>query len=657
MKKFFLILVSFFGILLFLVLAAGITIFFKPELIITPKTVRFALSKSKVFQSWSMKDMTFNHQLIHWNKRRVSGSFKDFCFIKENNLKKIDACLNSVSWNAELGWTKGEGLSWKVYEPLTIKSDKFIVTTKAEDDSPPTDYFKLWDSLWTKFIPEVQIEMKSIELIGLDKKKQHFTLTLHKDPKELNAELLDFKITGTKGKIVVYGPKPIKLPVDMKTKNPLYFSELNLVALINKRDVPVTLTGKIDTAKVQVSAVINKDWIGKDLPQHAVLKNILLTTKGNITVLKLKHTLNRLMKAPFNELPAPLNAMEGSLIVSLTTAPADRSEDVKMPVRTDVDLSGAKQFLKFYLGSNFDFDTKAKKPGPFVLGIDFEKVVLKLPRLEKNKMPPQFKPDARFFRASDLAKEKRKKKRNSHKSTEQKEREDLSLKLQAGADAPLQIKTNLLDEVLKLYFDLQFDEGKINSGFIQTLPLKTEIFRRKVSINSVRINFHEPVEADLIASLDFLLPEYTITLKLEGPLSKPRTAFSSKPPLPEDDIIAVLLFGRPLEDLDAEDKTATKTTSQIISQGLLSLSVLYFFAGSPIQSIGYDPTTKEVSAQVGLGKRNSLRVSSEGKGVSGAGLRHSLGKGWYVDSSVQKSTSTSGTGNDYGVLLERIISY
>jgi len=657
MKKFFLILLSIVAFIIVLIIGAALIIFFKPELIVTPTTLNFALEKSKVFKSWSLKEMTFHHEIIHWNKRRFSGSFKEFCFVKENDFKKIDACLNSVSWNAELGWTRKEGLSWKVYEPLTVDSDKLIVTTKAEDDSPPTDYFKLWDTLWKTFIPEVQLNLKSIDLIDVENKQKHLSLKLHKNAKELNAEIMDFKIHATKEKIVVYGPKPIKLPVDLKTKNPLYFSELNLSATINKWDVPLTLTGKVDTATVQLSSKIRKEWIGHDLPGHAVIKNILLNTKGDLTVLKLKQTLFRLMKPPFNELPAPINAMEGSLVITLGTEEAEKKEDVKMLVKTSVDLSGAKQFLKFNLSSNFDFDTKAKKPGPFILGIDFEKVVLKLPRLEKNKLPPQFKPDSRFYRASDLARKNQEMKKKKKKTAEQKEREDLTMTLQASADAPLQIKTNVLDEILKLFFDLQFDEGKIQSGFIQSLPLKTEVFRRKVSINSVRINYHEPVEADILADIDFLLPEYTITLKLEGPLSKPRTAFSSKPPLPEDDIIAVLLFGRPLEDLDAEDKTASKTTGQIISQGLLSLSVLYFFAGSPIQSIGYDPTTKEVSAQVGLGRKNSLRVSSEGKGVSGAGLRHSLGKGWYIDSSIQKSTSTSGTGNDYGVLLERIISY
>ena len=154
------------------------------------------------------------------------------------------------------------------------------------------------------------------------------------------------------------------------------------------------------------------------------------------------------------------------------------------------------------------------------------------------------------------------------------------------------------------------------------------------------------------------MPEYKIILQLEGPTSKPRQAFSSVPPLPVDDIYAVLLFGRPLSGLDPDDKSAAQKSNQIVSQGILSLAVLYYFAGSPIESIGYDPESNEVSAQIGLGAKNSLRVGGSGSGLNSAGVRRALGKGWYIDSSVERTTNKNGTsGGGYGVLLERIISY
>jgi autotransporter translocation and assembly factor TamB len=162
----------------------------------------------------------------------------------------------------------------------------------------------------------------------------------------------------------------------------------------------------------------------------------------------------------------------------------------------------------------------------------------------------------------------------------------------------------------------------------------------------------------LEAEIQFPLPEYKVTLNLEGPVSRPRYAFHSDPPLQQNDIYAVLLFGRPLSDLDPDDKTAAQKTNQILANGILSLSVLYFLAGSPVEYVGYDPDSKSAVAQFGLTKKTSLRVGGGEEGMNSGGLRHSLGKGWYVDTGVQRSPSqTTNDSKNYGVLLERVISY
>lgn len=230
--------------------------------------------------------------------------------------------------------------------------------------------------------------------------------------------------------------------------------------------------------------------------------------------------------------------------------------------------------------------------------------------------------------------------------------------LQALGENALHINTNLLDETLRLNFDLLVENGEVKKGFIQTFPLTTTVFKRKIVIPSLRVVFSAPLEPQIIATIEFHLPEYKVTLELEGPMSSPRQAFSSNPPLPLDDIYAVILFGRPLSGLDPDDRSAAKKSNQILSQGILSLAVLYYFAGSPVESLGYDPESNELSAQIGLGAKNSLRVGTSGSGLNSAGVRRSLGKGWYIDSSVQRTTNDNGTsGPDYGVLLERIISY
>jgi autotransporter translocation and assembly factor TamB len=220
------------------------------------------------------------------------------------------------------------------------------------------------------------------------------------------------------------------------------------------------------------------------------------------------------------------------------------------------------------------------------------------------------------------------------------------------------LKTDLLDEALRLNFKLLIDQGELKNGFVDILPLKTTVFKRPIEVPSAKIKFHAPLEPTMDAGIIFKLPEYTITMLLEGPLSKPRYAFSSEPPLPQNDIYAVLLFGRPIAELDPDSKNAAQRTNMMLTQGILSLSVLYFLAGSPVEYVGYDPQSGEASAQIGLGAKTSLRVGAGESGSTSTGVRRSLGKGWYLDTSVQnnQNTSTSDT-KDYGVLLERVIAY
>jgi hypothetical protein len=189
------------------------------------------------------------------------------------------------------------------------------------------------------------------------------------------------------------------------------------------------------------------------------------------------------------------------------------------------------------------------------------------------------------------------------------------------------------------------------------LPLKTTIFRRAIRLQKFKVNFNPPLDPILVARILFPLPEYKITLNLEGPVSSPRHSFSSEPPLPQNDIYAVLLFGRPMAELDQADRVAVNQSNRLLSQSLLNLAVLYFFAGSPIEHIGYHPETNRATAQIGLGSRASLRVGGDQEGINSTAVRRSLGRGWYIDTSVQNVTPNNSETRDFGVLLERIIAY
>ena len=659
-KKMILILTGLLVLIVMSVMGIAIALFNDPTILINPESLQYALTKTDVLEKWSWKSAKIEHKWVKWNQRKFFGGFEDLCLTYDNPSALIDTCLEKVSWNVELQWSLFDGLNFIIYEPLVVDSSKLIVKTKDnKEETPPPDLMSYWNMLWNPLVPDLDINFKKIDIISPDS-KMSFDFEAIKKTDSLTASALGFSLIATPKKIKIYAPKRIVLPFDLKTRNPLYFSEIKLEASILDASIPIVLSAKLESAVINIKTNILKSSLKEDLSSPKFLSDLILSTTGSVQVSKINSTIGEIARPPFNILPAPLNVMEGSLKIGVITEKYVEKDSVLLKIKTELDLTGPKQDLKLTVNSEVPFLLKEKKVGPIVLGLDLKKVKLLLPTLSKTKLPPQFIPDSRFKNSTKVERENKNEQNLPAQIKESPVKKDipLDIKLQALGEKSLNINTNLLDQALRLNFDLEISDGEVKKGWIQMLPLETSIFKRKIVIPSLRVVFEAPLEPQIIATIEFHLPQYKITLLLEGPSSKPRQAFSSEPPLPIDDIYAVLLFGRPLSSLDPDDKTAAQKSNQIISQGVLSLAVLYYFAGSPIESIGYDPESNELSAQIGLGEKNSLRVGGTGDGLNSASVRRAIGKGWYIDSSVQKSSSTSGSGGgDYGVLLERIISY
>lgn len=639
------------GFLTVLVITLGALFFFDPDFLVNPKTIGIALDKTALLKSWSWERGEIHHKWIRWNHRQFDGTFKNLCFLYDQKSLLIDSCLEEVSWNVDLKWEWGKGFTVLVLRPLVIHSQKTIVKNNQATPTiliPP--YLKIWEWIWAPVVPDLAIVFQEFNY-QRDKAQKSYQINLEKKSGVLKLKLNDYEAMATKSLITVSTPdKKIHLPKNLKTHYPLSLRQLKLVAQVHKTTIAVVITGVIERSPVNFTTNISKSLLNGEVPESSFWREVFLKSNLVMKVEKINEGLKRLLKPPYSLLPAPFNSMEGSLVMRAF------AEEIKndhrgflVKVKSSIDLKGAGQFVVLDLWSDFPYHPATQTIGPLRLEIDLKKIVIHLPKLPRTKFP-QLRPDPRFvkeLKAESTQKIKLKKKR------------EWSLSLQAKEQGAVLVKTNLLDEILKLSFSLLIEDKKIQEGFLEIWPLNTTVFKRPLSIRHFKLLFARNLEARIFAQIDFHLPDYLVKLVLEGPLSKPRQAFSSVPPLPHDDIIAVLLFGRPLSALPFEDQTVTKNAGQIISQGVLSLAVLYYFAGSRIESIGFDPEAKVVSAQIGLGRRDSFYVKGETSGgLNSYGIRHSLGKGWYIDSSVQKTTDVLGSrGNEYGVLLERILSY
>ncbi|MFP5385538.1 MAG: translocation/assembly module TamB domain-containing protein [Bacteriovoracia bacterium] len=630
------------GLFLFLTV-----LFFKPEWVINKSSVEFILSETEVFRDWSWNDAEIDIIWEKWNERRIKGKIEDFCFDYDANNFLVNSCLEKVTWDLNLAWDPKAGFQITPIAPVYLRSALTeLKLLKAEEtrSSGPPEIWTNWQRLWSDLIPPLDFKFEKIRLIGKDGIKE-FDLSLLKEKERMVIEALGGKLIAEPEKVEVYAPRVYEIPFRFKIKKPFLLKNVKLTALMNANGIPLKLEGDIDGVDLNAKSYIDLP-LKDEFASVQFRKDILLKTSAVAVIKDLKKFIHTYVPEPYDELPAPLNTMNGAVEIRVTTDKAGKN-DVLIKAATHLDLKGKTQTLDLTVDSTVPLNLLHFSRGILNIGIDFSKVVLQLPRLSRKQAPPQFFPDNRFKTRPEPQSQ------TADKSTPS----PISFNLEAENEQALHIRSNLIEEPLRLNFNLNVRGGEIKSGYVKILPLKTTVFKRPIEVKEFFVKFNAPQSPVVNAVILFPLPEYKITMKVEGPVSDPKYAFTSKPPLPQNDIYSVLLFGRPLEELSPDDKNSARQTNQILAQGILSLSVLYFLAGSPVDYIGYDPESRRATAQIGLGRRSSLRVGA-GQGGGVTGVRRSLGKGWYLDTSVQNTTGpTDKRTRDYGVLLERIIAY
>lgn len=640
-----------------LIIVSSAILFFNPSRIINSRSINFILEHSNVLESWSWDQFEFNQEWVKWNKRRVDLKITGFCFEYARKVS-VDSCINKLHAKGQIkgSWKKGVTFEWVT--PISIDSSFTNITLAQRQEEPDTDqtirpvpdYLKYWNTLWKGYVPPLQVQMKNVR-IRRDQEDFEFDLYLKKNKSSLQAKLFGLELQANPNYLQVQARDDYLLPIESEVVKDMYVQNFLLKLYINPSKIDVALNGSVGTLDLQASTHLPLPF-SKYSSRVELLRQLALSFDAHIEVENIKKQLKRTIKGPYNQLPAPLNAMDGSVNLSLAMDPSPYRNIVYLKLLTGVKMDGGKQHMHVDTQTNIPINLETFEIGELFVEVEFERLFFMLPRLARNSRPPQMRPDSRIYRDRLDFKEAL-----AQKQVEEREL-PLNLWLKSLEKNSFVLRSNLLAEDLRLNFDLKLINGSELEGYISALPLKTEVFKRKVNLQMLKIVFRPNQEPEIFATIEFTFPEYKILAEVEGPLSNPRYVLSSEPPLPQGDIYAVLFFGRPLMELDPDDQSAASRVNYILSQGFLSLAVFYLFSGTPIEAIGYNPESNEVSAQVGLGRRSSLRIGRGEGGSRSLGVRYSMGGGWYVDTTARERRGLNEPGNrDYGILIERIIAY
>src|SRR5690606_18924015 len=120
---------------------------------------------------------------------------------------------------------------------------------------------------------------------------------------------------------------------------------------------------------------------------------------------------------------------------------------------------------------------------------------------------------------------------------------------------PIRILSNLTREPVPVALRMRVASDVPTSGQVRVSDFRLEkFFRLKATVERFNLDFTSegPSRGRVDGLLRVDLTDYEIHVAATGPIEQPTYRFWSEPPLPEEQILAVLLFGRPLEELDPE---------------------------------------------------------------------------------------------------------
>jgi len=153
-------------------------------------------------------------------------------------------------------------------------------------------------------------------------------------------------------------------------------------------------------------------------------------------------------------------------------------------------------------------------------------------------------------------------------------------------------------------------------------------------------------------SLDILaqyrLPEYLVEVKIAGTADKPTLTLSSQPPRQQADVLALILFGRPLNTLNQSEQGSLQQSAVNLASGFVAGAVVSSVAKSlGLDSLGIDVSELDFSSgKVGfgryVGRKTYVSASQQLSGEHGREVRLE----YEIAKDIKIGTSTSSTGGN-----------
>lgn len=427
---------------------------------------------------------------------------------------------------------------------------------------------------------------------------------------------------------------------------------------LDARSTPGLLAGDHFNAEASVKLDPLKGWYELTGDLHAVISG----RASRLRELKINHKFDFGLKvARFQDLveflahtpysvPAPVNVLRGPVSVLVKGAGDPRRDAQEIAYELTTGLAGGRQALKIKINGTLSA-AGLRTPRPSfenATSVLAEEVALQLPRFDMRSMAA-FSTDKRIKTGAetdkaDLAREKALSQPAGGSGA--RVRGEIGIK----TAAPILLYSNLAKDPVPLDLDLKLaiPPGP-PAGTVKIRPFRVVMFRRTAAIEHITLTGRAGSDAmALEGAIVYKTAEARILIRLLGTVEKPRIELESNPPRSQDDIMAMLLFGKSPSELDSDQQSSAANARTAVANSAFGLASLYLLASTPVDYVGYDPVSKTYTVKLRLPGGATLQLGSDGES-RGVQLRKRLASNLAIKTEL---TSTQAQGNVVTTLLE-----
>ncbi len=352
-----------------------------------------------------------------------------------------------------------------------------------------------------------------------------------------------------------------------------------------------------------------------------------LETDADVSLLlkQFKKLVRLLDKSAF-AIPAPLRVLDGTVEFKLKGKMNIVENRGTIPIEFNTELQSTRQ--KFNTQGEGELTYHFGKSGSesnIDMELNLTNLRLELPKFGYDSIPTLL-PDKRMI--------------DPNRSTSRESKFNYHIKIKTPADHPAQVFSNFAKEYIPVSLDLVLTPQKIG-GEVSIQNAQLVFFRRNALVKRMKFNFEEPIEKSVINSdIQINYANYNINILLIGSVNRPQIIFESSPPLDREQIISVLIYGRTYEELNTSQSNTVGSVSGAAADRVMTLGSLFLLAGSPIQSVSYNPATGAMEARVRVAEGTSIKLGTQEGKTQEAGLQQSLGGNWNLNTFFENDTET-----------------